>query len=130
MPRIDNTNYANIGWCFVCAFLSRFKTLRRRANFQLVKLRSRLHIAEGLLVALQRIGDLKSSLLPQLLIRRLIYFEFLNSRPSRNLSSAFTDDVILLVKSSRDQAAARIALTSPSYGLSLDQVQSSIICPP
>jgi hypothetical protein len=49
--------------------------------------------------------------------------------PSRNVSFAFTDDVILLVKSSRDQAAARIALTSPSYGLSLDQVQSSILCP-
>lgn len=102
--------------------MSRFKTLRRRANFQLVKLRSRLHIAEGLLVALQRIGDLNSSHLTASSYRRLISFECLNSRPSQNLSSAFTDDVILLVKSSRDQAAARIALTSPSYGLSLDQV--------
>lgn len=38
-------------------FSRRFKTLRRRANFQLAKLRSRLHIAEGLLVALRRIGE-------------------------------------------------------------------------
>ena len=41
---------------FLCTFI-RFKTLRRRANYQLAKLRSRLHIAEGLLVALRRIGE-------------------------------------------------------------------------
>ena len=34
------------------------------------------------------------------------------------------DDVILLVKSSKDQAAARLALTSAEYGLSADQVKS------
>ena len=34
----------------------------------------------------------------------------------------FLDDVILLVKSSKDQAAARLALTSAEYGLSADQV--------
>jgi DNA gyrase subunit A len=67
----------------------RFKTLRRRASYQLVKLRARLHIAEGLLVALRRI-----------------------------------DDVILLVKGSKDQSAARIALTSSEYGLSTDQAEA------
>ena len=34
------------------------------------------------------------------------------------------DDVIQLVKSSKDQGAARLALTSKEYGLSLDQART------
>jgi hypothetical protein len=43
-------------------------------------------------------------------------------------SPLFPDDVILLVKSSKDQAAARVALTSAEYGLSLDQVTYISLC--
>jgi DNA gyrase subunit A len=65
----------------------RFKTLRRRASFQLTKLRNRLHITEGLLIALGRI-----------------------------------DDIINLLKSSKDQSQARQTLTSDVFGLSPEQV--------
>ena len=43
---------------------------------------------------------------------------------SSSLLSSFEDDVIQLVKSSKDQGAARLALTSNEYGLSLDQVST------
>ena len=67
----------------------RFLTLRRRATFQLSKVRSRLHIVEGLVIALQRI-----------------------------------DDIIALLKSSKDQAAARLSMTSDAYGLSAEQAEA------
>ena len=67
----------------------RFTTLRRRATFQLNKVRSRLHIVEGLVVALKRI-----------------------------------DDIIALLKSSKDQTAARLSLTSDAYGLSAEQAEA------
>ena len=43
---------------------------------------------------------------------------------SSSLLLSFEDDVIQLVKSSKDQGAARLALTSNEYGLSLDQVST------
>ena len=67
----------------------RFGTLRRRANFQLKKLRNRLHIVEGLVIALKRI-----------------------------------DDIIALLKGCKDQAQARLSLTSDTYGLSSEQAEA------
>jgi DNA gyrase/topoisomerase IV subunit A len=66
--------------------LIRFVTLRRRAEFQLSKLKARLHIVEGLLVALNRL-----------------------------------DDVIALLRESKDQNDAKNRLKSDDYKLSTEQ---------
>lgn len=67
----------------------RFKTLRRRTNFQLSKLKSRDHIVQGLIVALSRV-----------------------------------DDIIELLRKSKDTSSAREALTGPTYKFSAEQAES------
>ena len=67
----------------------RFKTVRRRTQHQLEKLKARDHIVQGLIAALRRV-----------------------------------DDIIALLRSSKDTASARAVLVGLDYGFSVEQADS------